>query len=339
LADPASAERGHERAPVLSIVIPVLNAARDLRPCLDAIGRQTAARDVFEVIASDGGSTDDTRAIATDAGARVVENPYRETEPGVAVGVQQARGELVMVLAADNWMRGKDFIDRMLEPFEDPDVMAAFPRVVSTSADSLPNRYVNAYTDPFTHFVYGSAGSAFMVMMARSAMAAGQRYGTLRTSVKSHPLLALAQGCTVRRRVFQRPADRADDVMAIVDIVRSGGKLALVRDAELEHHHVAGLPSFYRKYRYRVGVALQPRQGYLRRRSSLSLSRRLRAWMWLPYSATIIPPVVHGIAMSVRRRDPLLLYHPVLNTVLLAAVCREAAARGRQTVASIRRRG
>jgi hypothetical protein len=60
--------------------------------------------------------------------------------------------------------------------------------------------------------------------------------------------------------------------------------------------------------------------------------------MWLPYSATLIPPLVHGVAMSVRRRDPLLLYHPVLNTVLLAAVCREVAAQGLEGVAAIRNR-
>jgi glycosyltransferase involved in cell wall biosynthesis len=61
-----------------------------LAPCLAGIEKQALSRQVFEVIASDGGSTDDTRAIATDAGACVVESPYRETEPGVAVGVQQA---------------------------------------------------------------------------------------------------------------------------------------------------------------------------------------------------------------------------------------------------------
>jgi hypothetical protein len=243
-----------------------------------------------------------------------------------------------MVLAADNWMHGTDFIERMLEPFEDPQVMAAFPRVISTRADTLPNRYVNAYTDPFTHFVYGSARTAFDVMLQHADTAPGRRYATLRASVSSHPLLALAQGCTLRRQVFQRPPERADDVMSIVDIVKSGGKLALVRDAELEHHSMGGLRSFYRKYRYRAGVALGPRQGYLRRRRSLSLGRRLRAWMWLPYSATLIPPVVHGVAMSVRRRDPLLLYHPVLNTVLLAAVCREVAAQGLESVAAVRSR-
>jgi glycosyltransferase involved in cell wall biosynthesis len=324
---------------MLSIVIPVLNAARDLHPCLAAIEKQSMDRSRFEVIASDGGSTDDTRSIASNAGARVVENPYREAEPGVAIGIQQARGEFITVLAADNWMRGNDFIQRMLQPFEDPEIMAAFPRVVSTNVDGLTNRYVNAFSDPFTHFVYGSARTAFDVMLEHASTVPGRGYARLAASVKYHPLLAVAQGCTLRRRVFQRPPELADDVMTIVDIVRSGGKLALVPGAEIEHHHVAGLRSFYRKYRYRVGIALGPRQGFLRRRSSLSRGGRLKAWLWLPYSATLIPPVVHGLFMSVRRRDPVLLYHPVLNSVLLAAVCREAAARGRQTVSSVRRRG
>ena len=334
----AAAEAPSLAAPRLSIVIPVLNAARDLPACLNAIGQQSLDDGGIEVIASDGGSRDDTRTIATDAGARIVENPYVETEPGVAIGIEHARGELITVLAADNWIRGTNFIERMLEPFEDPAVMAAFPRVVSTHIDGLPNRYVNAYTDPFNHFVYGSARTAFDVMLERAARPPGRRYATLSASIEHHPLLAIAQGCTLRRRVFQRPPDQADDVMGIVDIVRAGGKLALVPDAQIEHHHVTGLGNFYRKYRYRVGVALGPRQGYLRRRAALSRASRLRAWLWLPYSAMLVPPLLHGIVMSVRRRDPVLLYHPVLNTVLFAAVCREAAARGRQTVASIRTR-
>jgi glycosyltransferase involved in cell wall biosynthesis len=324
---------------MLSIVIPVLNAARDLHPCLAAIEKQSMDRSRFEVIASDGGSTDNTRAIATDAGARIVENPDRDADMGVAVGIRQARGELIMVLAADNWIQGNDFLERMTEPFEDAEVMAAFPRVVSTRRDNLPTRYVNAYSDPFNHFVYGSDRTAFDVMIEHAAAVPGRRYATLRASVKRHPLLAVAQGCTLRRRVYQRPPEQADDVMTIVEIGRSGGKLALVPGAELEHHHVAGLRDFYRRYRYRVGVGLQARQGYLRRRSSLSRARQLKAWLWLPYSATLIPPMLHGLFMSLRRRDPVLLYHPVLNSVLLAAVCREAAAGGRRTVAAVRRRG
>jgi glycosyltransferase involved in cell wall biosynthesis len=338
MATPARDGSDTAPAPLLSIVIPVLNAARDLPACLKAVDKQSASRRLFEVIAVDGGSTDETRKIATDAGARIVANPYREAEPGVAVGIQAAHGQLVMVIAADNWMRGIDFIERMIEPFDEPEVMAAFPRVVSTKDDCLPTRYVNRYTDPFTHFVYGSARTSFDVMMGRSSVPDGRRFATLTPSAKYHPLLALAQGCTIRRRAFQRPPERADDVMSIVDIIQSGGKLALVQDAELEHHMMAGLRSFYRKYRYRVGVALQPRQGYLHRRPSLSRGNRIRAWLWLPYSATVVPSVLHGVAMSIRRRDPLLLYHPVLNTVLLAAVCREAAARGRETVAAVRKR-
>jgi hypothetical protein len=175
-------------------------------------------------------------------------------------------------------------------------------------------------------------------MIERGSVSAGRRYATLRTPISQHPLLAVAQGCTIRRRAYRQLPEFADDVLPILAIVNAGGKFALVQDAELEHHHVSGLRNYYRKYRYRVRNGLRAQQGYLRRRSSLSLSRRVRAWLWLPYSAVLAPPVLHGVIMSVRRRDPLLLYHPVVNTVLLVAVCREIAARGLEMLTQDRHR-
>lgn len=324
----------HPAAPLLSIVIPVLNASRDLPTCLAAIARQSVGNQLYEVIAVDGGSTDETRKIAASAGARVVDNPLRMAEPGVALGIQSARGELVTVMAADNWMRGTDFIERMIEPFGEADVMAAFPRVVSTNDDSIATRYVNRYADPFTHFVYGTRGSSFDAMLEGSVGSGGRRYVKVASSVGRHPLLAVAQGCTVRRSVYGESPSTADDVLPIVGIIESQGMLALVEGAELEHHHVAGLGSFYRKYRYRVRSGLQGQQGFLRRRSALSFGRRVRTWMWLPYSVTLVPPVIHGLVMSIRRRDPVLLYHPILNTIVFAAVCREVAGVGGRALAS-----
>jgi glycosyltransferase involved in cell wall biosynthesis len=320
--------------PLLSIVIPVLNASRDLPTCLAAIARQSTADHLYEVIAVDGGSTDETRKIAEQAGARVVDNPLRLAEPGVAIGIQSSRGELVTIIAADNWMRGTDFIERMIEPFAEKDIMAAFPRVVGRSDDGIANKYVARYADPFTHFVYGTRGSSFDAMLERSSRSGGQRYGKVMSSIGRHPLLAVAQGCTVRRSVYDESPSMADDVLPIVGIIEARGALALVGGAELEHHHVAGLGSFYRKYRYRVRSGLQGQQGFLRRRSALSSGRRFRTWLWLPYSATLVPPLIHGLVMSIRRRDPVLLYHPILNAIVFAAVCREVFSRGGEAVAA-----
>jgi hypothetical protein len=306
----------------LSVVIPVLNAERDLPVCLESIHRQRPPAGGYEIVIADGGSSDATRAIAEAAGARVVDNPERKAEPGVAFGVQASRGRFVTVLAADNLMGGDDFMETMLEPFADPKVVAAFPRVVSTARDGLAGRYFNRYSDPFNHFVYGSLNTSIDVMLR-----AGK--ARLRPTVANHPLLAIAQGCTFRAGlVYQGAPAEADDVLAVVSLIERGGEFALVGEAELEHHHVSGMASIYRKYWRRTAEALQGKQGYLRREDKMAPGRRLRKWIWIPYSASIVAPALHGALLSMLYRDPLLLYHPVVNTVIFAAVVRGGVAGG-----------
>jgi GT2 family glycosyltransferase len=308
------------QGPTISVVIPVLNGARDLGECLESITRQEPPAGGYEIVVADGGSTDGTRSIAEAAGARVVDNEFKKAEPGVAVGMQAARGRLVTVMAADNRMRGRSFLLHMVAAFDDPDVAAAFPRVVSTPDDGLVNRYFNRYSDPFNHFVYGSINTSIDLMLRR-----GMR--TLKPTVADHPLMAIAQGCTVRAgTVYQGPPVEADDVLAVIQLIESGGKIVLVEDAELEHHHAGGLGPMYRKYSRRTQEALTSPQGFLRRESRMAASRRVRRWLWIPYSATIVPAAVHGAYMAARHRDPVLLYHPVVNSVLFIAVARGALA-------------
>ncbi len=310
-----------EASLALSIVIPVLNAERDLGECVASIRRQKEPPGGYEIVVADGGSTDSTRRIAESAGARVVDNAYRKAEPGVAVGMQAARGRLVTVMAADNRMRGADFMLRIVAPFEEPEVVAAFPRVVSTSEDGLVNRYFNRYSDPFNHFVYGSLNTSMDLMLRRGR-------NRLRTTASKHPLLAVAQGCTVRGGiVYQGPPNEADDVLAIVQLFASGGEVALVGDAEMEHHHASGLGAMFRKYSRRTSEALGGEQGYLRRESQLTRMRQFKRWLWIPYSASLVAPAIHGAVLAARYRDPVLLYHPVVNTVIFAAVLRGALSR------------
>ncbi len=80
-------------------MVPVLDAAGSLRRCLP---RTLAAADglVGEVVAVDGGSTDDTVAAARSLGARVVTAP-RGRGAQLAAGVAAARGAWLLLLHAD----------------------------------------------------------------------------------------------------------------------------------------------------------------------------------------------------------------------------------------------
>ena len=104
---------GERIAPELSVVMPCLNEARTIGTCIRkaqaSFGRIGIAG---EVVVADNGSTDGSREIAEELGARVV--PVQERGYGAALtgGIAAARGRWVIMGDADD---SYDFSD--LEPF------------------------------------------------------------------------------------------------------------------------------------------------------------------------------------------------------------------------------
>lgn len=86
-------------APV-SIVIPTLNAAEALPRCLEALIEGLANGVIRELIVSDAGSQDATRAIAEAAGAKVITGPASRGGQ-LCRGAAVTRGEWLLVLHAD----------------------------------------------------------------------------------------------------------------------------------------------------------------------------------------------------------------------------------------------
>ncbi len=116
-------------------------------------------RELVEIVVVDGLSEDGTQAYARGAGCVVVDNPRLLAEPGHLLGYRAATGDLLCIIAADNILHTPDFIERIVAPFADPNVYAAVPRVVWTHDDNWSTRYINDFTDPFNHFLYGSAAN------------------------------------------------------------------------------------------------------------------------------------------------------------------------------------
>ena len=79
---------------MLTIVIPVLDAAASLSQCLAALDSAD------EIIVVDGGSTDDSVEIANRSGARVIASP-RGRGPQLRTGGQAASGDWLLFLHAD----------------------------------------------------------------------------------------------------------------------------------------------------------------------------------------------------------------------------------------------
>jgi glycosyltransferase involved in cell wall biosynthesis len=83
----------------VSVIIPTLNEEKYLGQCLDSISKQDM--NSFEVIIGDGGSTDKTRKIAQDYGAKFVVEPKRTIAAGRQKACGLAKGEIIVSTDAD----------------------------------------------------------------------------------------------------------------------------------------------------------------------------------------------------------------------------------------------
>jgi glycosyltransferase involved in cell wall biosynthesis len=301
----------------VSFIIATLNEIRRLPPVIESIRAQEYPRELVEIVVVDGLSNDGTQEYAKSAGCLVVDNPRRLAEPGHLLGYAAATGDVLVIIAADNILHTPDFIARICEPFADPNVYAAVPRVVSTAQDNLTTRYINEFTDPFNHFLYANAATPATFGRTYRTKRATPSYIVYDFPVDEPPLIAIAQGTTVRAGMPRRVGWEADDIMPVMDILRDGHEVAYVPGALIEHHTVAGLLNFVHKFGPRIAQRLEDRdEPVWQRADSWTPARRLRAYLWPFYSVSIVGPVVAACIGAIRDRRAIWLYHPVVSFAL-----------------------
>jgi len=98
---PISAD-ADRHAPLVSVVIPCLNEAENIERCVSAaLGALRDGAIDGEVLVVDNASEDDSAALATAAGARVVSEPRRGYGSAYLAGFAAARGKYIVMADAD----------------------------------------------------------------------------------------------------------------------------------------------------------------------------------------------------------------------------------------------
>jgi glycosyltransferase involved in cell wall biosynthesis len=94
----------------ISVVIPVLDDAELLERCLSSLELQSRPAD--EVIVVDNGCTDDSVAVATRFGARIVTEPRRGITAAASAGFDAATGDIIARCDADSHLP-EDWIEHL----------------------------------------------------------------------------------------------------------------------------------------------------------------------------------------------------------------------------------
>ena len=133
---------------VVSIVIPTFNGASRIGNCLDALVQHTAGRSV-EILVVNDGSTDDTADVVRRySGVNLI------TQANAGPAAARNRGALatcgtILLFTDDDCVPTPNWLDAMLEPFENPNVVGA-KGVYRTRQRNLVARFVQIeYEDKY----------------------------------------------------------------------------------------------------------------------------------------------------------------------------------------------
>ena len=133
---------------IVSVIIPTFNGASRIGYCLDALVRHTTRRSVEILIVNDGSSDDTADVVQRYSGVRLV------TQANAGPAAARNRGALascgtILLFTDDDCVPTPAWLDAMLEPFEDPDVVGT-KGVYRTRQKSLVARFVQIeYEDKY----------------------------------------------------------------------------------------------------------------------------------------------------------------------------------------------
>ena len=228
-----------ENLPFISIIIPVKNEELLIGKCLKSLAELNYPKDKYEVIISDGLSTDRTAKIAADFGAKIIKNTGQTVAPGRNIGFAHSRGEIIAFTDAD-CVVGNDWLSAAVKYFADESVAGVGGPNLAPANESAFGQAVRFL------FLFGS-------------FASGSVYVSDARKIK--PVVSLP-GCNAiyRREALEKimPTDETlltcDDVEMNYQILQQGYKLLYTHDVLVWHYRRDTPKRFWKQiYRYSIG--------------------------------------------------------------------------------------
>jgi glycosyltransferase involved in cell wall biosynthesis len=284
--------------PLVSFILPTLNAEALLDNCLASIARQTYPHDKIEIILADAHSTDRTREIAKKFGAVVLDDDGKNMEEGKRLALRRATGEYIVFVDADNEITHADYIELGVK------ALAANPQALGVESYYLPSPKMSSFCAYITHLLHISDPIAWLMSVNPTLVARDgevERW-TLPKNSFSYPLGA--NGFIFRRAELEsvQANEKFQDTHVALFLMKNGKREWLrIRGRGVHHYYVQTLWSFVQKRRRAVVHFLRVQQempvNWMKEKPLAPL------WLAAIYCVTFIGPFWHMLRGLIRDRD------------------------------------
>lgn len=308
--------------------MPTLNSVRTLGDCLESILIQDYPKERLEVIIADGGSVDGTIALVksklSSFNYHILDNPLKTGEAGKAVGVKQAKNEIIALIDSDNILPQTEWLQRMVEPFKDSEIIASEPLYYTyRRSDPYITRYcaLLGMNDPLCLFI-GNYDRHSVLTGKWTEISHKEedkeKYLKVEFSDPARIPTIGANGFLIRRGALFKCEirDYLFDIDVLCDLTRNGAlKIAKVKIGII-HLFCRNILQFIRKQKRRIrDYVYYKNQGL--RKYPWDKTNKLNILKFCIYNLLIFPLLLQSCFGNSKKRDIAWLFHPIACIVTL----------------------
>ncbi|OGK29796.1 hypothetical protein A3F29_01850 [Candidatus Roizmanbacteria bacterium RIFCSPHIGHO2_12_FULL_33_9] len=289
----------------VSIIIPTYNAQKFLDRCLKSIKKQDFPKNKYEILIIDGDSTDNTVAVAKEWGAKILENPFRDAESGKAIGINNAKGEIIALIDADNELVEKTWLSQMVKPLQkDKKVFGVESPWLVRENDSSLNQYfaLLRIADPLARKLH-----------PRANIIDKKDYLIYEIKVGEAPVIG-ANGFLYRKNFINKIGfgEKFEEVNFVSKLVSRGFiRYAVPKNIGIYHHYVSSVKDYIKK-RIKIGKKFMARKAK-RQETWVDKTTKIDFLMSVLYNISIIGPLIESIREYSKSKNPAWFWHPIIS--------------------------
>ncbi|OGM31309.1 hypothetical protein A2803_03900 [Candidatus Woesebacteria bacterium RIFCSPHIGHO2_01_FULL_44_21] len=311
--------------PLVSVIIATYNSAKVLPKVLGALEKQSYPEVRRETVIVDGGSSDQTLKIAKSYNCKIIKNPSKDPVSGKHLGYLKAKGKYLMYLDHDEVLQNMDSITNKVHCLEKENINAiAGGNYVNPKNYPFINEYVNEFGDPFSFFIYriSKRDKYFLVSMKRrfKIISETKDYAIFDLNKTANlPLFELVAGGSIFNGEYLKNAfpQTLKDKLLVPHyyylIYTKYQSIALMKNDPIEHYSSETYTRYLKKISWRVRNNIHfsgslGESGFSGRQK-YSKSNKYKKYLFIPYSYSLIFPLIDGLYLSLTRKNFLYMMH------------------------------
>lgn len=301
-----------------SVIMPTYNSEKTIGKALASIRQQKYDQTKIEILVIDGGSTDQTLAIAKEFQVRTISNPKRLPEEAKKIGLLAARGSYYVFQDSDEEIVGEvSFAVREVIFRTSPQVNNIIPSGLRNPPGySAYSEYTNVVGDPFSYFMKRQDGSDLYASYQHrlKVLKDGKEFSVFQATNDILPILD-AGGHTVRAQ------KNAEFHAVFVDTFLETKQFAVLKNSYTNHYSSSSFGGILKKIDFRVRNNLQKTEtaGYANREAK-SILQTMKQFAFLLYGVTLIVPFIEGIYLSFSKRNSVFLLLPIFAFYTVSSI-------------------